>query len=242
MIIHLKLSILIIIAMSDDEDYYDSDANVSSSDDESENEEIKTNGIVLPLSGGANTSILSDDEDEDESIAGGGKSDDEYDDDAYSDNDDDEAKPQLEQQPQQVYEEDDDDEDERGEKYLQKFDIDINKNYVADFHPECLVHNFDEVAKMALVIRDADGIIIDPLHKTIPYLTKYEKAKILGQRTKQIEMGSKPFIKIDDNIIDCYIIAELELQVKKIPFIIKRPIPGGAFEYWHVRDLENIAF
>jgi DNA-directed RNA polymerase I, II, and III subunit RPABC2 len=232
--------------MSDDEDYYESDANESSSDDESENEEIKPS---MPLSGIANKNILSDDEDDDEdSIAagGGGKSDDEYDDDAYSDNDDDEAKPQPnageEQQPQQVYEEDDDDEDERGEKYLQKFDVDINKNYINDFHPECLVHNFDEVAKLALVVRDADGIIIDPLHKTIPYLTKYEKAKILGQRTKQIEMGSKPFIKIDDNIIDCYIIAELELQVKKIPFIIKRPIPGGAFEYWHVRDLENIAF
>ena len=29
---------------------------------------------------------------------------------------------------------------------------------------------------------------------------------------------------------------------KKIPFIIKRPIPGGAFEYWKLKDLEIIHY
>ncbi len=238
--------------MSDDDEYYSSSENDNSSDDDSENDEthtIKPKGVVLPSSVGggiADPGVLSDDDDDDDvqSLAGGGQSDDEYggdgDEDADSDNDEDETKPPV--VVQQVYDDENDDDDDRGEKYLQKFDIDINKNYITDFHPECLVHNFDEVSKLAMVVRDMDGIIIDPLHKTIPYLTKYERAKILGQRTKQIETGSKPFVKVDDNIIDCYIIAELELQAKKIPFIIKRPIPGGAFEYWHVRDLENIAF
>jgi DNA-directed RNA polymerase I, II, and III subunit RPABC2 len=125
---------------------------------------------------------------------------------------------------------------------LQKFDNEVNKNYIYEFHPECLNHNSDEIEKLAKVIRDENNIIIDPLHKTIPYLTKYEKARILGQRAKQIEVGSKPFVKVSENIIDSYVIAELELREKKIPFIIKRPIPGGAFEYWHLRDLENINF
>jgi DNA-directed RNA polymerase subunit K/omega len=137
---------------------------------------------------------------------------------------------------------DDDDDDEYEENYLQKFDYEINKNYVEEFHPECLNHNSDEVAKLAKVIRDENNIIIDPLHKTLPYLTKYEKARVLGQRAKQIETGAKPFVKVPDNIIDGYVIAELELREKKIPFIIKRPIPGGAFEYWHIKDLENINF
>jgi DNA-directed RNA polymerase subunit K/omega len=53
-------------------------------------------------------------------------------------------------------------------------------------------------------------------------------------------MGAKPFISVDEKIIDSYIIAELELREKKIPFIIKRPIPNGGFEYWHVKDLEII--
>jgi DNA-directed RNA polymerase subunit K/omega len=136
----------------------------------------------------------------------------------------------------------DDDDEEYEENYLQKFDYEINKNYVTEFHPECLNHNSDEVTKLATVVRDENNIIVDPLHKTLPYLTKYEKARILGQRAKQIETGAKPFVKVPENIIDGYVIAELELREKKIPFIIKRPIPGGAFEYWHLRDLENINF
>jgi DNA-directed RNA polymerase subunit K/omega len=143
-----------------------------------------------------------------------------------------------------IIEEQDDeyDDDEYDENYLQKFDLDLNKNYITEFHPECLNHNYDEVLRLSRVIRNNSNVIIDPLHKTLPYLTKYEKARILGQRAKQIETGSKPFVKVPENIIDGYVIAELELKEKKIPFIIKRPIPGGAFEYWKLNDLENINF
>ena len=42
--------------------------------------------------------------------------------------------------------------------------------------------------------------------------------------------------------MDSYIIAELELKEKKIPFIIRRPIPGWACEYWSLKDLEVIAY
>lgn len=143
---------------------------------------------------------------------------------------------------QLIIDDEEEDEDEYDENYLQKFDNEINKNYIYEFHPECLNHNSDEIEKMARVVRDENNIIIDPLHRTLPYLTKYEKARVLGQRAKQIEVGAKPLVKVPDNIIDGYIIAELELREKKIPFIIKRPIPGGAFEYWHIRDLEIINF
>ena len=143
---------------------------------------------------------------------------------------------------QLIIDDEEDDDDEYEENYLQKFDSEVNKNYIYDFHPECLNHNNDEIEKLSKVIRDENNIIIDPLHRTLPYLTKYEKARVLGQRAKQIEVGAKPLVKVPENIIDGYIIAELELREKKIPFIIKRPIPGGAFEYWHLRDLENINF
>ena len=143
---------------------------------------------------------------------------------------------------QLIIDDEDEDEDEYEENYLQKFDNELNRNYITEFHPECLFHNNDEISKLSKVIRDENNIIIDPLHKTLPYLTKYEKARILGQRAKQIETGAKPLVKTPENIIDSYVIAELELREKKIPFIIKRPIPGGAFEYWNLRDLENINF
>ena len=96
---------------------------------------------------------------------------------------------------QLIIADDDEDEDEYEENYLQKFDNEINRNYIVEFHPECLNHNSDEVAKLSRVIRDENNIIVDPLHKTLPYLTKYEKARVLGQRAKQIETGAKPFVK-----------------------------------------------
>jgi len=136
----------------------------------------------------------------------------------------------------------DDDEDEDGETYLKKFDKDINSNYILNNHPECALQNYDEILAMTKVVRDKNNIIIDDLHRTIPHLTKYERARILGQRAKQIECGATPFIKVPENVIDGYLIASMELQQNRIPFIIRRPMPNGGSEYWKVGDLENIAF
>ena len=135
-----------------------------------------------------------------------------------------------------------DDEDEEDENYLQKFDNEISKNYISEQHPECAIHNYDEISKLTIIVKDNDGVIVDPLHKTLPFLTKYEKTRVLGQRTKQIECGATPFIKVPEGIIDAHIIAELELQQKRIPVIIRRPLPGGGSEYWNLKDLEMIVF
>ena len=136
----------------------------------------------------------------------------------------------------------DDDDDDDGELYLQKFDQTINENYVLNNHPESVLQNYDEILVMITVVRDKDGIIIDDFHRTIPFLTKYEKARILGQRAKQLNSGASPFIKIQEDVIDGYIIAELELTAKKIQFIIRRPLPNGGSEYWSLKDLEDISF
>ena len=136
----------------------------------------------------------------------------------------------------------DEDDDDDGELYLQKFDRAINDNYIVNNHPESVLQNYDEILVMIKVVRDKDGIIIDDLHRTIPYLTKYEKARILGQRAKQINSGSKLFIKVPEDILDGYIIAELELKAKRIPFIIRRPLPNGGSEYWSIKDLEDVSF
>jgi len=111
-------------------------------------------------------------------------------------------------------------------------------NYIQEHHPELLVSNNDEIMNLCKIIRNDDNIIIDIFHKTSPFLTKYEKAKILGQRAKQINNGSIPFIKIQDNIMDGSVIALMELKQKAIPLIIKRPLPNGGCEYWRVSDLE----
>lgn len=139
-------------------------------------------------------------------------------------------------------EDDDDDEEENNDAYLQKFNADINRQYLTDFHPEAMINNYHEINSLSIVVRDINNNIIDKLHRTLPYLTKYERARVLGQRAKQINSGAKAFVKVPENVIDGYLIAELELAQKRIPFIIRRPIPGGACEYWKLKDLEIIGF
>ena len=136
--------------------------------------------------------------------------------------------------------EDENEDEEEDEFYLQKFDKELRENFIMEHHPEAKAHNYEEVKALARVSRDGNGIITDPFHKTVPFLTKYEKTRILGQRAKQIDNGAKPFVKVPPNVIDGYHVALLELEQKKIPFIIKRPFPNGGIEYWHVSDLEML--
>ncbi len=222
-----------------DSDADDSEPDDAGSDDDDDDEEVQVGG-VQDFSDSDEYVVKNDDEDEEDSD--------------IELNEDGEpiekgtvntkalSKNAKTKKPQMILEDEDDDEDEYDENYLQKFDNEIIKNYVNEFHPECLNHNYDEITKMTNIVRNQDGIIVDPIHRTIPYLTKYEKARVLGQRAKQIETGAKPLVKVPENIVDSYIIAELELREKKIPFIIRRPIPGGGCEYWNLKDLEQIAF
>jgi DNA-directed RNA polymerase I, II, and III subunit RPABC2 len=134
--------------------------------------------------------------------------------------------------------EDDEEEEEEDENYLQKLDEHYHKKVIENFHPELKTINYEEVEMLATVVRDKDNNIIDPLHKTIPILSRYERARILGERAKQINSGAKPFIDVEPSMMDGYLIALKELEQKRIPFIIQRPLPNGASEYWRVTDLE----
>jgi len=133
-----------------------------------------------------------------------------------------------------------DDEEEPDDHYLQKFDESVQKNVIAEFHPELQMHNNDEIEIMSRVVRNENGIIIDPFHKTVPFITRYEKARVLGERAKQIEAGAPLFVDVEPTLIDGYLIALKEYDAKKIPFIIKRPLPSGGCEYWKLTDLEYL--
>jgi len=136
----------------------------------------------------------------------------------------------------------DDEESDDDDNYLQKFDKENKEKYILENHDECVRHNYSEISTMSSVVRNKQNIIIDPFHKTIPILTKYERARILGQRAKQINSGASIFVNMDDSddMYDGYLIAQRELLEKKIPFIIRRPLPGGGSEYWKLKDLEII--
>ena len=142
-----------------------------------------------------------------------------------------------------TFDDDDEDEDDDGDEpdnaeYFQKLKSSVRDSFVATYHPESFSHNYDEIQTLSRVVRNSAGVIVDDLHKTIPIMTKYEKTRILGQRAKQLNEGAQPFIKIDSTVIDGYLIAMKELEQKKTPFIIRRPLPNGGSEYWRIQDLE----
>jgi len=204
---------------SDEESIYD-DSNSDNDDDTS--------------------TVISDSSSDDPQYTGGGKdinNDDEADEENVIDNnlingDEDADSGDIE--------DDIDDNNDDDTLYLQKFNEEIKKNYILDFHPECYANNYDEISILTKVVRDKNNNIIDNLHKTIPFMTKYERTRVIGQRAKQINSGVKPFVKVPENIIDGTLVAELELSMKRIPFIIRRPTPGGGCEYWNLKDLEII--
>lgn len=72
---------------------------------------------------------------------------------------------------------------------------------------------------------------------TSRFLTKYERAKIIGERAIQISNGSEVYIEVPEGIWDPLQIAEIELKQKKIPFTIRRYLPNGDYEDWDINDL-----
>ena len=144
-------------------------------------------------------------------------------------------------QPAQTIDVDSDTDSEYEEDSFQKFDDELKKDYILDIHPERKQYNYNEVMSMCSIVRDKNGNVVDAIHRTNPWLTKYEYTRILGQRIKQLNEGIAPFINVPDQIVDNSIIAQMELEQKKIPFIIRRPLPNGSSEFWKLSDLEIIS-
>jgi len=137
---------------------------------------------------------------------------------------------------------DEEDGDEGEEEGLQKFNETFRKNFIETYHPEIIIPNSEEIMAMVSVTRDEHGNIIDDLHTTYPFMSKYIYTKSIAKRSRQLEGGARPLIAIPENIIDPRLIAEREMEANVIPFIIKRTLPNGGSEYWHLRDLEKISF
>lgn len=72
---------------------------------------------------------------------------------------------------------------------------------------------------------------------TTRYLTKYEKARVIGTRALQISMNAPVLVELEGES-DPLEIAEKELKEKKVPFTIRRYLPDGSYEDWKVSELD----
>ena len=71
---------------------------------------------------------------------------------------------------------------------------------------------------------------------TTKYLTKYERARVLGTRALQISMNAPVMVDLDGET-DPLKIAEKELRERKIPIIVRRYLPDGSHEDWSMDEL-----
>ncbi|KAL5117766.1 subunit common to RNA polymerases I, II, and III [Pleosporales sp. CAS-2024a] len=71
---------------------------------------------------------------------------------------------------------------------------------------------------------------------TTPYMTKYERARVLGTRALQIS-GNAPVLIDVEGMTDPLQIAAKELQEKKIPLVVRRYLPDGFYEDWTCEEL-----
>jgi DNA-directed RNA polymerase I, II, and III subunit RPABC2 len=109
-------------------------------------------------------------------------------------------------------------------------------------HPECNLDYMEQVIpKISLQVLPPGGDQADANHRTYPFLTNFERTKIIGLRANQISRGSVPFVSVPKHITDVRDIARLELEQKRLPYLIKRPLPNGTFEYWRLCDLLILA-
>ena len=71
-----------------------------------------------------------------------------------------------------------------------------------------------------------DKKIAEADRTTTPYMTKYERARILGTRALQISMNAPVLVDLEGET-DPLQIAIKELREKKIPLIVRRYMPDG---------------
>jgi DNA-directed RNA polymerase I, II, and III subunit RPABC2 len=74
-------------------------------------------------------------------------------------------------------------------------------------------------------------------HRSQPWMTQYERTKILGFRANQLAQGAKPYVPVPKHVVTTADIARIELKERRLPFIISRIMPDGTFEFWRLSDL-----
>ena len=79
--------------------------------------------------------------------------------------------------------------------------------------------------------------VADDERITSAFMTKYEKARVLGTRALQISKNAPLMIVPQPGECDPYKLAERELLERRIPFIIRRYLPDGNYEDWKLTEL-----
>jgi DNA-directed RNA polymerase I, II, and III subunit RPABC2 len=106
-------------------------------------------------------------------------------------------------------------------------------------HPECVLE-YSEAVSLKLPLVASPPLGKDPNHRSVPFLTQYERTKIIGMRANQLSQGARPYVPVPEHVTDVADVARIELAQRRLPFIIRRPMPDGTMEYWRLADLMQL--
>ena len=111
------------------------------------------------------------------------------------------------------------------------------KKILDKHHPECRIDYIEDVVSKLPVKTISPGSQGDEHHKSPPFLTVYERTSIISLRARQIANGATPYVPVPSHVSGPEEIAKMELEQRRLPFIVKRPMPDGTFEFWRLADL-----
>ena len=104
-------------------------------------------------------------------------------------------------------------------------------------YKEGLHYKWDERLRIQFFFSIPDEVEKKAAEKiTTPYMTKYERARVLGTRALQIAMCAPVMVELEGET-DPLQIAMKELKQRKIPIIIRRYLPDGSYEDWGIDEL-----
>lgn len=109
-------------------------------------------------------------------------------------------------------------------------DVDEEDN-IDDINQEEEADNIEIIAQGS-----AGGGVPKSKRITTKYMTKYERARVLGTRALQIAMCAPIMVELEGET-DPLQIAMKELKQKKIPIIIRRFLPDHSYEDWSIDEL-----
>jgi DNA-directed RNA polymerase I, II, and III subunit RPABC2 len=103
-------------------------------------------------------------------------------------------------------------------------------------HAECIL-DYAEAIAAKIPLKASPPMGKDPDHRSPPFLTQYERTKIIGMRANQLSQGARPYIQVPEYVTRVGEIARMELEARRLPFIVRRVMPDGSHEYWRLSDL-----
>ena len=85
-------------------------------------------------------------------------------------------------------------------------------------HPETIL-DYAEVIEPLIQVEEAPPTGGDKHHKSQPFLSIYEKTKILSFRSNQLAQGARAYITIPEHVTNVLEIAKLELMQQDSNFV-----------------------